>query len=284
MRADREFARARPTSQGEAIVRLADLRRRQGRFSAAAELLAQVEGRAAAVLVLAGLSLDAGETERARDLAERYLRQTPPTDRMARALALELLLSTTAELSDFAAAEQALDELRAIADAAPSETIQAVLARSAGRLAAARRTPESARRYFEDAVDRFGRCGAPYESARARLELARCLEACGRTADATAEAQAARAAFERLGAGHGLDLVTRFLGANEAGAAPETDLTARELEVLRLLADGLSNRQIASQLVISEHTVHRHVTNLYRKLNVSSRAAATAYAHRHALL
>ena len=64
---------------------------------------------------------------------------------------------------------------------------------------------------------------------------------------------------------------------------PATDLTARELEVLRLLAGGLSNRQLAAQLAISEHTVHRHVTNLYRKLHVSSRSAATAYAHRHGL-
>ena len=284
VRADREFARARPASQGDAIVRLAELRRRQGRFAVAAELLAQVEGRAAAVFALAGLAVDVGETERARDLAERCLRQIPSSECMGRALALELLLRTCAELADIAAAEQAHDDLRAIAETAPSEAIQAVLARAAGRLAAAHAAPESARRCFEDAVDLFARCGAPYESAWARFELARSLEALGRTADAHDEARAARAVFERLGAGHGVDLVTSFLGANEAEAVPATDLTARELEVLRLLAGGLSNRQLATQLVISEHTVHRHVTNLYRKLHVSSRSAATAYAHRHGLV
>lgn len=82
-----------------------------------------------------------------------------------------------------------------------------------------------------------------------------------------------------------LEGMTFLAGLEEAKAdnmaAPgKTDLTARELEVLRLIAAGLSSREIATRLVISEHTVHRHVTNLYRKLGVSSRAAATAYAHR----
>ena len=92
---------------------------------------------------------------------------------------------------------------------------------------------------------------------------------------------------ERLGAAHGVELAARLLAGleDEAGAQPASTagLTARELEVLRLLAAGLTNREIAARLVISEHTVHRHVSNLYRRLGVSSRTAATAYAHRHGL-
>jgi DNA-binding NarL/FixJ family response regulator len=85
-------------------------------------------------------------------------------------------------------------------------------------------------------------------------------------------------------------LAARFLAGLEdeteaGGAQPPfaAALTSRELEVLRLLAAGLTNREIAVRLVISEHTVHRHVTNLYRRLGVSSRTAATAYAHTHGL-
>ena len=94
-------------------------------------------------------------------------------------------------------------------------------------------------------------------------------------------------AFERLGAAHGVELAARLLAGLEDEAGAETasaaGLTERELEVLQLLAAGLTNREIAARLVISEHTVHRHVTNLYRRLGVSSRTAATAYAHRHGL-
>ncbi|MGH2992858.1 MAG: helix-turn-helix domain-containing protein, partial [Solirubrobacterales bacterium] len=108
-------------------------------------------------------------------------------------------------------------------------------------------------------------------------------------AAARAEAQAARATLAQLGAGHGLEVAARLLAglddarANGGVAQPESGLSARELEVLRLVAEGLTNGEIATRLVISEHTVHRHVTSILRKLGVSSRVAATAYAHRHGL-
>jgi DNA-binding NarL/FixJ family response regulator len=110
----------------------------------------------------------------------------------------------------------------------------------------------------------------------------------GRPEAARDEVRAARKAFGRLGAAHGLELAARLLAGfvDEAEARappPAVNLTARELEVLRALVAGFTNREIAVRLVISEHTVHRHVTNLYRKLGVSSRTAAAAYAHRHEL-
>jgi DNA-binding NarL/FixJ family response regulator len=91
--------------------------------------------------------------------------------------------------------------------------------------------------------------------------------------------------FERLGAGAWAALTRAELraGVDAAPRLEHTDLTAREVEVLGLIADGLPNREIATRLVISEHTVHRHVSSILRKLGVASRTAATAYAHRHGL-
>jgi ATP/maltotriose-dependent transcriptional regulator MalT len=287
LRASREFAAIRPRAHGHAIVHLAELRRRQGRFEEAAELFAEVEGSRAALLGAAALALDRGDNQRARDLAERYLRQTLPSNRAERAVALELLVRSAAERSETGSVEHAVDELRVIAAVAPTEHLRALASSAAGNFAAGAGEPERARPQLEDAVDLFNRCGAPFEAARARLTLARALRQAGRRPAARDEAQAARNEFERLGASHGVELAARLLAGleDEAGAQPSSaeGLTARELEVLRLLATGLTNREIAARLVISEHTVHRHVTNLYRRLGVSSRTGATAYAHRHGL-
>ena len=287
LRAESEFTAVRAAARGQPIVRLAELRRRQGHFAEAAELFAQVEESRAALLALAALALDNGDARRARDLAERSLRQTPITFRAERSVALELLVTVEVALGDVEAGERALGELKSIAALAPTEPLQARASRAGGQVAAARGELEEARQLFEDAVDLFGRCSAPYESAWARLDLARVLGESGRPAAAREEVATARVAFERLAAQHGVEQASRLLADLEdgIGAAPPPagDLTTRELEVLRLLAAGLTNRELAARLVISEHTVHRHVTNLYRKLGVSSRAAATTYAHRQGL-
>jgi DNA-binding NarL/FixJ family response regulator len=200
---------------------------------------------------------------------------------------LELLVRSAAERSESELVEHAMDELRAIAAVSPTEHLQALAHSAAGHIAAGAGEPERARPLLEDAVDHFDRCGAPFEGAGARLALARALRQAAKGSAARDEARAARKAFERLGATHGVESAARLLAGleDEAGATPASaaGLTAREVEVLRLLAVGLTNREIAGRLVISEHTVHRHVTNLYRRLGVSSRTAATTYAHRHGL-
>jgi ATP/maltotriose-dependent transcriptional regulator MalT len=284
LQADRELSVTRPASRAQTIVRLADLRRRQGRFSEAAQLFAQVEGDSAALPGMAALALDVGDAERARDLAQRYLRQTPASDRGKRASGLDPLVSAGARLGDLDAADQALEELESIAALAPSGPLRALASAAAGRIAATREEPERARQLFEDAIDMLGRCGAPFECAQARLDLAAVLHDSGRRAAAAQEARRALETFERLGAAHGVERATAFLDRLEDGSAsrPPAGLTARELGVLRLLAAGLRNRDIAARLGISEHTVHRHLSNLYRKLDVSSRTAAAAFAHRHA--
>jgi LuxR family maltose regulon positive regulatory protein len=287
--AAREFAQIRPGMPSQATARLAELRRRQGRFAEAAELFAQVAGRRDALLGSAALALARDDAERAGDLAERFLRQTPARDRAWRALALEVLVRARARGSELEAAERALEELRSIAAAAPAESLQALASVAAGALAMAHGEPVRARCHFEDAVDLFNRCASPFEAAQARLDLAQAIRSSGRTSAAREEAEAARATFAQLGAGHALEVAARLLaGLGEAAGTgadrrPETGLSARELEVLRLIAEGLTNGEIATRLVISEHTVHRHVTNILRKLGVSSRVAATAYAHRQRL-
>ncbi|MGH2948016.1 MAG: hypothetical protein ACRDPC_17485, partial [Solirubrobacteraceae bacterium] len=124
--AAREFAAIRPGLPSQATARLAELRRRQGRFAEAAELFAQVEGRRDALLGSAALALAREDAERVCDLAERFLRQTPARDRAWRALALEVLVRARAARSELEAAERGLEELRSIAAAAPVESLQAL--------------------------------------------------------------------------------------------------------------------------------------------------------------
>lgn len=120
----------------------------------------------------------------------------------------------------------------------------------------------------------------PYEEARARLQVGLACRALGDTDAADLEIGAARTTFERLAARPDLARLDRLTaeGRPDAGV-----LTAREREVLRLVATGRTNRDIASVLVISEHTVGRHLQNIFAKLGLSSRAAATAYAYEHDL-
>jgi DNA-binding NarL/FixJ family response regulator len=119
--------------------------------------------------------------------------------------------------------------------------------------------------------------GMPYEAARTRVRIGRCLADMGDEDSAVLERDAARPTFERLGARPDLDAL------DHRGVSGPAGLTPRELQVLGLVASGLSNREVAAALVVSEKTVARHLANLYVKIGVSSRAAATAYAYEHGL-
>jgi DNA-binding NarL/FixJ family response regulator len=123
---------------------------------------------------------------------------------------------------------------------------------------------------------------APHEAARVRVLVGLACRALGDEEAAALELDAARAVFAELGAAPDL---ARLEVLDRAGAmAAAHPLTARELEVLKLLATGKTNHAIATELVLAEKTVHRHVRNIYAKLGVSSRAAATAYAYQHRLV
>jgi ATP/maltotriose-dependent transcriptional regulator MalT len=147
-----------------------------------------------------------------------------------------------------------------------------------GVVAAAAGDPESAAVAFEEAAALFAASDAPYEMGRARTELARTLGALGRKDLARREAAAALLVLERTGAialGKRAQDVLDSLIDNRRPAGP---LTRREREVLGLIARGMRDGDIANALSLSQHTVHRHVSNIYVKLGCSTRAAAVAKA------
>jgi DNA-binding NarL/FixJ family response regulator len=123
---------------------------------------------------------------------------------------------------------------------------------------------------------------APYEAARVRVLVGQAYRLLGDEETAAMELDAARWAFERLGAEPDVAAVEALLPT--APPQPSQGLTGREIEVLALVAAGKTNRQIAGELVISEKTVARHLSNIFVKVGVASRAAATAYAFQHDLV
>jgi DNA-binding NarL/FixJ family response regulator len=273
-----DYARSRPAWAGGPAAVLAEVRRRQGRREEALALLAEAGSSGSAQLCRARVALDAGDPVRARDLLERRLRHVPPERALDRAPALALLLRARVARGELEEAETALAELRDVARLVGTGPLVADADLAEGLLAAAAGDHERARRLLEDAADGFERAGAPFESAQARIELATALLALGRAEDAEHEAAAARERLAAIGAAGEAARARAILAA--AGPHAAAPVTPREREVLRLLADGLTNRQIAGRLVVSEHTVHRHVANILRKLGLPSRTAAAAWALR----
>ena len=129
------------------------------------------------------------------------------------------------------------------------------------------------------AAHAWGAVGAVYEAARSRVLAGRALRVLGEDAAAKADFEAARAVFLELGAEPSLADLAALMGDRRSGA-----LTARELEVLRLVSTGLTNRGIGARLSLSEKTVARHLANIFGKLGISSRTAATAYAYENGLV
>ena len=180
------------------------------------------------------------------------------------------------------AAAEAAAELRAIADVLATAPLAGAASYCEGLVAAAAGDHAGALSHHEAAVERYAASEAPLETARARLGVAEALAALGRTEVARREATAAVEALEAIGAAPECRKAMEV--ARRIGAAPRSELSPREVEVLRLVAEGLGDRQIAGRLTLSEHTIHRHVANIHTKLRCSSRAAAVALAHRRGLL
>jgi ATP/maltotriose-dependent transcriptional regulator MalT len=266
-----DLERSRPGMVSGSIARLGELRVRQGRLDEARALFTRAGSHLRAVVGLGLMALEGGDPAGAADAAERALRRAP--GELDRLPAFELLVRARAALGELDEAADALAELEHAADEIGTPYVRGRARLAAGRLAAARGVHEQARRAFEDAVDLLAESAAAYEEALARLELARALAALGRDQAAAAEQEAGEAALAKLG-GH--------VPAAERRALNE--LTPRELEILRLVAQGLNDAEIAERLVLSQHTVHRHVANVRTKLRLPSRTAAVAYAARAGLL
>jgi LuxR family transcriptional regulator, maltose regulon positive regulatory protein len=292
--ASQELAASRPAMTGDALVRLAELRRRQGRLVDAGDLLEQAGGQGLALLGRAELAFDHDDLRGAAEQAARYLRHVPTPNRTERAAGLDLSVRALAGLGDWDGANTALAELSSIATLVATAPLRAAASFATGFVALGQGEFHAARRNLEDAVDLFLQSGAPFEVARARTELARALAALERVDAAAEEFRRAIALFAELKASHGEARAQRLLdalpppaagsGETSPAAAESGGLTRREIEVLRLVAAGLSNQMLAERLFVSEHTVHRHVANIMSKLSVSTRAAAVAQAARLGLL
>jgi ATP/maltotriose-dependent transcriptional regulator MalT len=215
---------------------------------------------------LALLRLARGSVQAAAAMVRRSLAETHQPGRRIQVLAAatEILLA----VGETDAASAAAQELREIATVNRTPLVVALGQHALGAVCLARDTPAEALPLLRDALGTWVRAGAPYEEARTRVLLADACRALGDRESADREVDAARAIFEELGAAPEL---ARLTGSDDL-------LSPRELEVLKLLATGATNRAIAEQLVLSERTVDRHVSNIFGKLGVSSRAAATAYA------
>jgi len=212
-----------------------------------------------------------GDSDAAVASIRRLLDETPHRTVHARFLpaGVQVLLAGAA----LDAADEACTELEAIAGRRPSDMLVAAAEHARGSVLLARDNAREALPHLRRALAAWQDVGAPYESARVRLLVAEACASLGDEDSAAIERDAARTALTALGAA--------------LGAADERDmhgLTAREVQVLRLVAAGHTNRSIADQLVLSERTVDRHVSNMLAKLRVSSRAAATAYAYEKRLL
>jgi ATP/maltotriose-dependent transcriptional regulator MalT len=283
------LAASRPGLTREALVRLAELRRWQGRLDEAVQLYDRCQGSLRALLGRAWIALERDRAEEALDLGDRFLRRLEP-GRIERTMGLEVTLRAQAQLGEFERAHRTLEEFRALAQQIKTTALLAAAATLEGVLAAASNENDRARRCFEDALDLLSTGGAPYEAAKVRLELAATLRSLGRTGMARQELEAAIAAFEELGAGKELSQARELLERvapkrdHDQSDGPFARLSKREVEVLSLVAQGLTNADIAQRLFVSEHTVHRHVANILRKLGVQSRTAAASTAGRFGLL
>lgn len=277
------FRASRPPWAAECRARLAELRRRQGRFDEAERIFREVEWHPLALLGLAELALDKGRPRDADEFCERLLRQIPEGARYLRVDALELVVRAAALLGRHARVTEALGEIELLSERAATLPLRAACCFSTAMQAVAAGDYERSRACLEDAADLCEKSGTPYEAARARLELAGVLVPLGRLRRARREAERARDGLERLGsrfhAGRARALV-RDIERRESdeGAADKGVLTPRQAEILRLIAEGGSDRDIAAALGLSEHTVHRHVANILTRLALPSRAAAVAYA------
>jgi DNA-binding CsgD family transcriptional regulator len=198
---------------------------------------------------------------------------------LRRARLLPALLEVALELGDTASARAACDELEATAARYGTEALEALAAAARGALRSAEGDAAGAIEPLRRAFGIWQRLGATHASARLRVQLARAYRALGDADGAQLELAQARRTFEQLGAAPDLE---RFQLAEPVRS--REGLSPRELEVLRWVAAGKTNRAIARQLGLSEKTVDRHVSNIFVKLDVSSRAAATAYAYQKRLL
>jgi DNA-binding NarL/FixJ family response regulator len=279
-RATDELMRVDPTASGAAWYVAGEARRRAGNlttaeqaFTRAQELGFEPQPGSALLRLAQGKAEMAGSALRVAIAAE-----AGNPLRRAKLLAAQVEVALAA--GDLVGAGAATEELGTIAGGFPTALLAATADTARGVLLLAQAEPETALECLRRARTAWLELRLPYEAAHARVLCAHAARAVGDEEAGRAELRAALGAFERLGAARDVATVETLLDG--LGELPG-GLTAREAEVLRLVAAGKSNRAIAGELVISEHTVARHLQNIFAKLDVPSRSAATAFAFEHGL-
>jgi len=265
---------------GAAFYRRAELHRLSGQFTQAEQAYQLANQRGFEPQPgLALLRLAQGQDGMASGTIRRVLDEA--SDRVDRARLLGAYVEIVLSTGDVAAARAAADELSAIADLFDAALLRATAAQATGAVLLAEGTPRAALAVLRRAWTAWQELEVPYQAARVRVLIARACRELGDADSAEMELDAARWVFGRLGALPDLATVESLSGK----AAPTTGgLTPREVQVLSLVAAGLTNRSIANDLFLSEKTVARHVANIFTKLGLSSRSAATAYAYQHGIV
>lgn len=226
---------------------------------------------------LALLRLDQGRADAAAAAIRRAVDEA--RDRVARARLLAATVEIMIAVDDVGVARAGAQELSTLAADSAPPLLRAMAAYATGRVELAAGDPAAALGVLRDGASAWRELDAPYDEARVRELIGTACRMLGDEETARLELGAARDAYERLGAA--VDLA-RLDG--QSAVTPAGGLTEREMEVIQLVAGGATNRAIADDLVISEKTVERHLSNIFVKLGVSNRAAATAYAYEHDLV
>jgi DNA-binding CsgD family transcriptional regulator/tetratricopeptide (TPR) repeat protein len=279
--ADRCLEGENPVAAGEAHYQRGEVLRLRGEHAAAEEAYRDASAQGWEPQPgLALLRLAQGREETAEAAMRRAISEAKQPGR--RATLLSAHVEVMAGAGDLREAERACAELDALAEAEEkSGALGAMAAQARGVLELASGRPKDSLAYLRRADEIWHGFAAPYERARARELIGLACRSLGDEDSAELELEAARETFARLGAATDL---ARVEGSTDLDRPPDShELTKRELEVLRLLSTGETNREIAAELVLSVRTVDRHVSNIYAKLGVSSRVAAAGYAHEHGL-
>jgi DNA-binding CsgD family transcriptional regulator len=263
---------------GSAYYQLAEIERLRGEFAEAEESYRQAS--------LAGrdpepgmslLRLAQGRVDLALPAIRRALEEAE--DPIARLRLLPAFVDVTLEADDVGAAGAAADELAGLAGPSGAAYLNALASHASGAVLLAEGDMRMALTKLRTAERSWRELEAPHEAARVRMLIGVACRELGDVASAELEFEAARDALEELGAVPDLGRLARLLGSWRPGG-----LSSRESEVLTLVAAGKTNRAIAAELLISEKTVARHVSNIFTKLRLSSRAEAIAYAFKHGLV
>jgi DNA-binding CsgD family transcriptional regulator len=270
-------------SLGDAHYQEGEIHRLRGAYAAAEEAYrtASANGRDPQP-GLALLRLAQGQREAAATAMRRVVGAA--SDPMQRIQLLPAYVEVMLAAGDVDEARKAARELDTIATSYPTDVLRAIAEHARGAVCMAEGDAQASVEPLRRAHDVWHRVGAPYIAARIRVLLGCACHALGDDDGAKLEIDAARDVFQRLGAAPDIAAIDALLEADRPAPASTHGLTARELQVLRLVASGKTNKVIAQELCLSEKTIDRHVSNIFTKIDVASRAAATAFAYEHHLV